>query len=113
MNSFMENLISYLEGQDLTVSDLARKSGINDQTIYSWRNLDRFPRLDYAIKIAEALGVSVDFLATGETKLYGLHPAQKKLLTIMNSLKDEDKWRLLGIVEGLLVTEVNPQLHHE
>jgi transcriptional regulator with XRE-family HTH domain len=45
---------------------LADRSGISVGTINSWYNNDRVPELEKAVAIAQALGVSVDWLATGK-----------------------------------------------
>lgn len=105
---FMERLDAILRAQDMTVADLARKTDIHIQTIYSWRAHARFPRIDHALRVAEVLGLSVEFIATGNTTVKGLHPAQVRVIDIMNKLLDDDKWRILGIVEGITHTMSNP-----
>ena len=45
-----------------------RKIGIAQQTISQWSTKDRVPRADDLLKIANYLGVSMEYLLTGEVK---------------------------------------------
>lgn len=47
----------------MSVSQLASMSGISKQMIYSYINHGAIPNLDTAVKLAQALGVSVDDLS--------------------------------------------------
>lgn len=99
---FIDRLEIILEGQDLTVAELARKAGISKQTIYSWKKRGVEPSITFVTAIADCLGLSLDFLVRGDTKIYGLHPAQKNVVEMMNTLSDNDKWRLLGAIETIV-----------
>lgn len=44
---------------------LALHTGIAYTTLYGWKENDRLPRVDHGIKIADAVGQSVRFLAFG------------------------------------------------
>ena len=50
---------------DLNQSWLSRKIGVSHTTMSSWINRDRLPKADLAVQIAQALGVSVEYLVTG------------------------------------------------
>jgi len=64
---FRENLKSELKYLDMPVKELAAKSGINKLTIDHWLSAKgKIPLLDKGVKIAQALGVSVEYLVTGE-----------------------------------------------
>jgi len=99
---FHERLDMILESQDMTVADLARKSGISKQTIYTWKKRGVAPSIDFVTIIADTLGLSLDFMIRGDTTIRGIHPAQKKVLELMNTLSDNDKWRLLGVIESFV-----------
>lgn len=45
-----------------------RNVGIMQQTISGWSRHDRMPRADDLLKIADYLGVSMEYLLTGEVK---------------------------------------------
>lgn len=64
---FRENLKQELEYQDLKVKELAEKTGISKRTLdqYLMKNPNE-PLVSNGVKIANALGVSVEYLVTGE-----------------------------------------------
>ena len=66
---FRENLKSELVYQDIRIKELASKSGINPRTIEQYlSSAAKMPSAENAVKIANALGVSVEYLVTGKTE---------------------------------------------
>ena len=64
---FRENLKSELEYSGMLVKELAAESGVNKWNIDNYLNSrEQLPSVDTAVKIAQALGVSVEYLVTGE-----------------------------------------------
>ena len=64
---FRENLRSELDYQDIMVKELADLTGISRHTLDNYLNVrERMPTADVAVKIAKALGVSVEYLVLGE-----------------------------------------------
>lgn len=69
MNSFRENLRSELDFQGLTVKELSAKTGIIKGTLDNYLGVRAsIPPADIAVKIADALNVSVEYLVTGRDK---------------------------------------------
>ena len=67
--SFSKNLRSELDYQGLIVKQLSAKTGININTLNHYLyGKKSIPPADIAVKIAIALGVSVEYLVTGEEK---------------------------------------------
>ena len=68
--SFNENLKEAMFCKNLTTMELATRSGINSGTISNYLKTNgAMPPADKALKIAQVLDVSVDFLVNGfETK---------------------------------------------
>ena len=65
---FRENLKSELEFQDIKVKELAAKTGISRRTIDQYlSSAAKMPSAENAVKIAQVLGVSVEYLVTGKT----------------------------------------------
>jgi len=65
---FRENLKSHLQYSNLLVKELAALSGVKKKTIDSYLGTRGYkPSVDAAVSIAKALGVSVEYLATGVT----------------------------------------------
>lgn len=70
---FCERLSSIMKQQNITSKQLAYKTGVSKGTIDCYRNNRKhLPRIDTAVAIAQALGISIDYLLTGknENNLY-------------------------------------------
>ena len=66
---FKENLKAELAYKDILVKELAEKTGINKSTLDNYlRDKNSLPTAENAVKIAKVLGVSVEYLVTGEEK---------------------------------------------
>jgi transcriptional regulator with XRE-family HTH domain len=70
---FKENLKSELLYQGMLVKELAMKTGISRHTLDNYLNVRKnMPTADIAVRIAKELGVTVEYLVTGEE-----NPAEK------------------------------------
>jgi transcriptional regulator with XRE-family HTH domain len=68
-SSFRENLRDELNYQDLTVKELSTKTMIPKATLDCYLGArSSLPTVDAAVKIAAVLGVTVEYLVTGEQK---------------------------------------------
>ncbi|MCL2233333.1 MAG: helix-turn-helix domain-containing protein [Treponema sp.] len=64
---FKENLKSELAYSGMLVKELAAKSGVHKHNIDNYLNArGQMPSLEIGVKIAQALGVSAEYLITGE-----------------------------------------------
>jgi len=64
---FKENLKSELLYQGMLVKELAMKTGVSRHTLDNYLNVRKnMPTADIAVKIAKVLGVTVEYLVTGE-----------------------------------------------
>lgn len=93
MNSFRENLRSELDFQGLTVKELSAKTGIIKGTLDNYLGVRAsIPPADIAVKIAQALNVSVEYLVTGKDEKSKLptfsqiNPETKSILTDLDSI---------------------------
>ena len=67
--SFFWDMVALeVERQKTSFEWLYRKTRVSKGTFSSWRSRKMYPRVDVAFSIAEALGVSVDYLLTGREK---------------------------------------------
>lgn len=91
--AFRDNLKSELTYKDIRVKELAHKTGISKHTLdhYLTEN-GTTPSVEYAIKIANALGVSVEWLVTGKDNAMAenLRPEAAKLIQRIKYLRDDD-----------------------
>lgn len=87
--TFAENLREVIKITDMTTKELADKTGINENTISSYLKTNgSIPTADKAVKIAEALNTTVEFLVTGfETDFYRMHHTSSKFTKAISSLE--------------------------
>lgn len=60
-------------------ADISRLTGISKPTLSDWKRGVSRPKPDKLIKIAECLGVTTDYLLTGEEKQSEFSPEQAEL----------------------------------
>ncbi len=98
MNSFRENLRNELDFKGLTVKELSAKTGIIKGTLDNYLGVRAsIPPADIAVKIADALNVSVEYLVTGKSKSNSenlsensnFNSEEKSLLKDLNSVPKE------------------------
>ena len=66
MSKFADVLKQVMKEKRISISETSRKTGIPQSTLSEWSN-GRTPKLDYSvIKLAQFLGVSVEYLVTGK-----------------------------------------------
>ena len=102
---FKENLKSELSYQGILVKELANMTGISKKTIDNYLNVREYmPSADAAVKIAQALGVSVEYLVTGEelspTKT-SFGPEIRGLIQNFKQLSEFDRKMVAAIVQIL------------
>lgn len=67
MDGFFERLLDRLEEMNLIRADLCRALGISEGTVRNWKK-GVMPAADTALKIAQYLDVSLEYLITGKEK---------------------------------------------
>jgi len=103
---FRENLKEELNYQDIQIKELAQKTGLSKNTIANYLTVNgNLPNIESAVKIAQALGVSVEFLVTGkEAKLKPRKPQSakmKKINDVFQRLDEFDCSAVLALAEKL------------
>ena len=100
---FKENLKSELAYQNMLVKELAKNTGISRHTLDNYLNVrKRMPTADVAVKIAQTLGVSVEYLVTGEEKSpdkSSLGPEIRTLVQNFKLLSEEDRKMVISIMQ--------------
>lgn len=102
--SFAENLRDELEYQGMQVKELAEKTGLSINTLNKYRPGSKVvPTIDNALKIAQALNVSLDYLATGKFTSEK-HGGRNEILQIykrMRKFSDSDIRTVKSVVDSL------------
>ena len=103
---FRENLKSEITYQDIRVKELAAKTGISKKTLDNYLNTREYmPSADVAVKIAQALGVSVEYLVTGDELFLlksSLGPEIRDLIQKFKLLSEADRKLIITIIDTLL-----------
>lgn len=79
MNIFLERLKDELSYKGFTQKELAEKTGISVNTIRGWFSKDLVPDVFNAVKIAQALGTTVEYLVTGKQLSFDKDEFEKNL----------------------------------
>ncbi|GHT98240.1 transcriptional regulator [Spirochaetia bacterium] len=100
---FGENLKSELAYRDMLVKELSALSGISRHTIDNYLNVRKnMPTTENAVKIAQVLGVSVEYLVTGQEKPPGKPPLSPEIVDLVQTVKqlnENDRKMLYGIAQ--------------
>jgi transcriptional regulator with XRE-family HTH domain len=106
-SSFRQNLRDELAYQDLTVKELATRSGVATAAIDCYVGKQAsVPPATTAVKIARALGVSVEYLVSGQKPRYeeaisSSGPRVRTILQIFNALDKENQTIMVEIAQLL------------
>ena len=114
---FRKILRDELDYQGLTVKELAYKSNVQKGAIDSYLGKQAsMPPADTAVRIAAALGVTVEYLVNGQdgnqdmpaTHFY-FSPKKRLLLHIFDELSPEDQKLALDFIKLLKFNRDNPK----
>ena len=101
--SFRDNLKLELKYQDIQMKELARMTGISKNTLENYiTGHNSIPKADSAVKIAQALGVTVEYLVTEETNIQHKETLSVRIHNIVTQLSTLDKTDI-DIVEALII----------
>lgn len=88
-----------LKENNLRRADLSRGTGIGESTIRGWISDGKTPSVTAAQKVAQYLGVSLDWLVTGKGETPPINkaftPEEQELIDIFRILDERDKRDLL------------------
>jgi transcriptional regulator with XRE-family HTH domain len=102
---FKENLKAELIFSGTLVKELAARSGIKKHTIDNYLNThNSMPLADAAVKIAQVLGVSVEYLVTGQENHHekALAPVEVRMITqITEQLNAHNRKTALALIQAL------------
>jgi len=98
--SFGKNIASIRRDRKISQEDLAKKIGIHANVLGRYEREEARPSIEMAAQLADALEVSLDFLA-GKTDVQLDNGIVNKVLTIQK-LPDEDQKCIMYAIDGLI-----------
>jgi len=105
--SFKENLKSELLYKGMMVKELSAVTKIKRHTLDNYLNThNSLPNAESAVKIAQALGVSVEYLVTGRefidmAQLASLPEDLRTMIEIGSQLSKNSRKLVIGILEAI------------
>jgi transcriptional regulator with XRE-family HTH domain len=104
MKDFLKRVLEELDFLNASKADLARFLNVRKSTVYSWFERDTIPAADTALKIADFLNVSLEYLVSGEKdeskkSRIELSDFEKNLLKESADLLPEDKVELMAYID--------------
>lgn len=103
MNDFLKRVLEELDFLNASKADIARFLNVRKSTVYSWFERNTIPAADTALRIADFLNVSLEYLVTGEKdeskkSKTELSDFEKNLLRESADLLPEDKVELMAYI---------------
>ncbi len=100
----IERIYQLLDANDKTAYSLCEKLGIRTSTMSTWKTNTKNPPAKYMKTIADFLGVSLDYLMTGQDapvrKL--TTPEEDELLELFRALPIKKQYEFTGELKGFL-----------
>jgi len=114
--SFRERLRETLDFIGMEQKELAEKSGLSLKTIQNYVKKDSsVPLADKAVIVAQALGVSVEYLITGKKTKKADHPAvhakYKETIDLLSQLNNDNYEFTVTFIKGLLTLQAKTKSH--
>jgi transcriptional regulator with XRE-family HTH domain len=115
---FKENLKAELSYSGMLVKELSVQSGINRRTIDNYLSSHNcIPSADAAVSIARVLGVSVEYLVTGQEAAQwkspqSFSPEARSIARIAEQLEEKHRKIALALVKTLKELEENEKKVH-
>ena len=114
---FKDNLKSELAFSGMLVKELAVKSGVNKYSLDNYLNArGQVPSVEVGVKIAQALGVSVEYLVTGkENKRENiLYPIEaRKIAEITSQMCEKNRKIAVAIIRSMKKHEDEEEKHEK
>lgn len=110
---FWKRIDAYMIDNKITLRELAAKTGISYSTINSQRTRQNLPKVDQLVTMAQALGLSLEYMLTGK----GTLPLKSEARAVQNderlqalvraALRDDT---LLGALSALVKSYENKRI---
>ena len=100
----IERIYKLLDEKDKRAYALCEKLDIRTSTMSTWKSRLSDPPAKYMKSIADFLGVSLDYLLTGENAPARRYtsPEEDDLLELFRSLPDSKRYEFIGELKGFL-----------
>ena len=102
MDKAVERILSLMKEKGYDQKTFAEQLGIRAQIITDWKKGTTTSYTRYIQRIAELLGVSADYLLTGQESATAADPDLAAALAQFEKLTPEQRAKVIGYMEGLI-----------
>lgn len=102
MDKAVERILSLMKENGYDQKTFAEQLGIRAQIITDWKKGTTTSYTRYIQRIAELLGVSADYLLTGQESAPAADPELAVALSQFEKLTPEQRAKVIGYMEGLI-----------
>lgn len=99
---FGEKITKLKKLKKMSQVELAEKTGISRDAISKYERGDVSPSVEYAKRIAEVLGVSLDYLVSDSEQEEALDNEAVKRIKEIQGLPDTEKDKVFSVVDALI-----------
>ena len=105
-----ERIFVALAQKKLSQKEFAKRIEVNEKTVSAWKKNNSLPPVDKISKISDCLGVTINYLLTGEEEkpviqqsqnFQQINSREKELLKYFKMLSKEEQIRLIARAEVL------------
>jgi len=102
-NTIVSRIFDTMREKGITQKQIADKLGIAQGTVAGWKQRNCPPPINYISDISDILGVSIDYLVTGNIKpmTYKLDSSEQYLVRLFRCSTEENKKTILNVAIGL------------
>lgn len=102
-DSIVGRIFETMKEEKITQQQLANELGIGQSTVASWKKRDCPPPINYISKIADILGVTIDYLVTGSNNpiRYKLTSNEQMLIRLYRTASEEHQKLIFNLALGL------------
>lgn len=99
---FGEKITKLKKLKKMSQVELAEKTGISRDAISKYERGDVMPSIEYAKRIADILGVSLDYLVSESDKEEALDNEAVKRIKEIQILPKDDKEKIYSVIDALI-----------
>ncbi len=100
--NFGEKISKLKKAKKMSQVELARITGISRDAISKYERGDVSPSVEYAKRIAEALGVSLDYLVSDSEREEALDSEAVRRVREIQGLPPQEKDKVFSVVDALI-----------
>jgi transcriptional regulator with XRE-family HTH domain len=99
---FGEKIAKLKKQKKMSQIELAKVTGISRDAISKYERGDVIPSVEYAKRIADALGVSLDYLVSNDENEQTLDNEAVKRIKEIQELPNDEKVKIFSVIDALI-----------